>query len=164
MNIFQYINIFFSGLTYILSTTIIDILLFKITKGQIAAKRLILSTRPAIVNTNEILSAEQRISRMVILNGFNYLIFRLPLAIIHFYGFFYRYDIDTKKHYPSLIGYIVCRRYKFCKNLGEIFYFLYLVSFLIQFIIFYKLDKNFRGSIVSIKNKIKNIFENCKIS
>jgi len=164
LNIFQYINIFFSDLTYILSTTIIDILLFKIVKGQMAAKRLILSTRPALVNTNEILSAEQRISRMVILNGFNYLIFRLPLAIIHFYGFFYRYDTDTKKHYPSLIGYIVCRRYKFCKNLAEIFYFLYLVSFLIQFIIFYKLDKNFRGSILSIKNKIKILFKNCKIS
>jgi len=160
INIFQYLNIIFSDITYILATTIIDVLLFKLVKEQMAAKRLILThsslTAP---QTNEKLSAEQRVSRMIILNGVNYFLFRLPLALIHFYSFFFRYDKLEEKHLPNMISYIVCRRYKFCKNLSQIFYFLYLLSYLVQFFIFYKLDRNFKESTLGIKKRIKNFFK-----
>jgi hypothetical protein len=157
LNVFQYLNVFFSDLTYIIAITTIDILLFRLVKKQLAAKHLLLTQSNVTQQSNEKLTAEQRISRMIILNGINYFIFRLPLAIVNFYGFFFRYD--EKQIYPNLISYIVCRKYKFCKNLTQFLYFIYLISYFFQFFIFYKLDKNFHESAVNIKNKIKKIFK-----
>ena len=52
----------------------------------------------------------------------------------------------------------MCKNYKLCENIGEIFYFLFLISYFIQFCIFYKLDKNFKDSFLAIKTKIKKLF------
>ena len=160
LNIFQYLNVFFSDFTHIIAITTIDILLLRVVKKQLAAKRLLL-TQSNVTQSNEKLTAEQRISRMIILNGINYFIFRLPFAIVNFYGFFFRYDKRENETniYPNLISYIVCRKYKFCKNLSQFLYFIYLISYFFQFFIFYKLDKNFHESAVNIKNKIKKIFK-----
>ncbi len=88
---------------------------------------------------------------MIILNGINFLIFRLPMAVLSFYGFIFRYDYQEKVHKPDLTMYLICRYFKFCRSLNEFFYFIYLNSFIIQFFIFYKLDKNFKKGLKSIK-------------
>ena len=160
LNVFQYLNVFFSDFTYIIAITTIDILLFRLVKKQLAAKRLLL-TQSNVAQSDGKLTADQRISRMIILNGINYVILRLPFAIVNFYGFFFRYDKKQNETniYPNLISYIVCRKYKFCKNLSQFLYFIYLISYFFQFFIFYKFDKNFHESAVNIKNKIKKIFK-----
>ena len=91
---------------------------------------------------------------MIILNGINFLILRLPLAVLSFYSFIFRFNRQLRKHEPNLASYIVCKRFRFCKNMENIFYFVYLNSFLFQFLIFYKLDTNFKDNFLITKKKI----------
>ena len=85
-----------------------------------------------------------RISRMIIFNQLNFVLLRFQLAILSFYGFIFKYDTELKIHSPDLFSYIICKNKKFCISVGEIFVCFYLTSFLIQFLTFYKLDKNFK--------------------
>jgi len=169
LNVFQCLKILFSDLSYIIATTIIDIFLFKIVKKQMDKKRKILlnlnqnRTAAATTTTNNKkkenkISAEYRISRMIILNGINYFVFRFPFAIVKFYVLIFRHDEKEKKFLPNFISYLMCKNYKLCQNMGELFYFLFLVSYFIQFFIFFKLDKNFKDSLLAIITKIKNVF------
>jgi hypothetical protein len=172
LNIFQCLKLIFSDFTYIIATTVVDILLFKIVKKQMENKRKILINLNQNNRTemninkkkkeNNKLSADHRISRMIILNGINYLLFRFPYSIFNFYVLIFRHDLKAKKHFPNLASFLVCHRFKFCQSIGEIFYFLYLISFFIQYIVFYKLDKNFKESCLSIVTKLKKIFNSCK--
>ena len=172
LNVFQCLKIIFSDLTYIIATTIVDILLFKIVKKQMDNKRKILlnlnqnrtvATGAANNKKKEkILSAEYRISRMIILNEINYFIFRFPFAVYNFYDLIFRHDEKAGKHLPNLVSFLVCHRFSFCKSIGQIFYFLYLISYFLQFIIFYKLDKNFKESCLLKIAKFKNVFISCK--
>jgi hypothetical protein len=172
LNVFQCLKIIFSDLTYIIATTIVDILLFKIVKKQMDNKRKILlnlnqnrTTTATGANNKKkenILSAEYRISRMIILNEINYFIFRFPFAVYNFYDLIFRHDEKAEKHLPNLISFLVCHRFNFCKSIGQIFYFLYLISYFLQFIIFYKLDKNFKESCSLKITKFKKFFISCK--
>ena len=173
LNVFQCLKLIFSDFTYIIATTVVDILLFKIVKKQMENKRKILininqNNRTEMNNNknkkkeNNKLSADHRISRMIILNGINYLLFRFPYSIFNFYVLIFRHDLKVKKHFPNLASFLVCHQFNFCQSIGEIFFFLYLVSFFIQFVIFYKLDKNFKESCLSIVTKFKKIFNSCK--
>jgi hypothetical protein len=109
-------------------------------------------------NRDKINSLKNRMTLIIILNGFNFILFRLPLAIISLYGFVFRYDNEENKHKPNLTMYIICRYFRFCISLNEFFYFIYLNSIIIQFFIFYKLDKNFKKSLKSIGLFLKNKF------
>jgi hypothetical protein len=173
LNVFQCIKLIFSDFTYIIATTVVDILLFKIVKKQMENKRKILinlnqnnrtdmNKKKNKQKENNKLSADHRISRMIILNGINYSLFRFPYSIFNFYVLIFRHDLKAKKHFPNLASFLVCHQFNFCQSIGEIFYFLYLVSFFIQFVIFYKLDKNFKESCLSIVTKFKKIFNSCK--
>ena len=71
---------------------------------------------------------------------------------------------QEKVHKPDLIMYLICRYFKFCRSLNGFFYFIYLNSFIIQFFIFYKLDKNFKKGLKSFKEflvKKLNYCEEC---
>jgi hypothetical protein len=172
LNIFQCLKLIFSDFTYIIATTVVDILLFKIVKKQMENKRKILinlnqNNRTEINNNkkkkeNNKLSADHRISRMIILNGINYLLFRFPYSIFNFYVLIFRHDLKANKHFPNLASFLVCHKFNFCQSIGEIFYSLYLISFFIQFVVFYKLDKNFKESCLSIVTKFKKIFNSFK--
>jgi hypothetical protein len=98
-------------------------------------------------------SLKNRITLMIVLNGFNFILLRLPLAISSFYGFISRYDNQEKVYKPNLFTYLICRYFRFCLSLNGFFYFMYLNSFINQFFIILKLDKNF-----------KNIFKSCIFS
>ena len=107
---------------------------------------------------------EKKLTCLIILNGINFLVFKLPSALIKLYSFIYYYDQTNKQHEPSILGYIVCRYFNFCESVAELAHLLYLFSYLIQFFIFYKLDKNFHDQflvlISEIKLKFKQIFLN----
>jgi hypothetical protein len=175
LDILQYIKIIFSDIFYILISFIIDLyLFFFVKKSMIKKERLTVSF---VTNVNRVVldisrdqnnneqekqkkinSLKNRLTLMIILNGFNFLIFRLPMAMLSFYGFIFRYDYQEKVHKPDLTMYIICRYFKFCRSLNAFFYFIYLNSFIIQFFIFYKLDKNFKKGFKGIKIYLKKYF------
>jgi hypothetical protein len=173
LDILQYIKIIFSDIFYILISFIIDLFLFVfVKKSMIKKERLTVSF---VANLNRVVldisrnqneqekqkkinSLKNRITLMIFLNGINFLIFRIPLAVLSFYGFIFRYDYQVKVHKPDLTMYLICRYFKFCRSLNGFFYFIYLNSFIIQFFIFYKLDKNFKKGFNSIKICLKKCF------
>ena len=111
-----------------------------------------------IINENKqkrILLLKKRLTKMIILNGFNFLIFRFPLAVVSFYGFYFRFNNQTNKYEPNLNTYIICRYYRFCLSLEDIFFLFYLNSYVIQFFIFYKLDKNFKENFIFLLKRLK---------
>ena len=59
------------------------------------------------------------------------------------------------KYEPNLNAYLICRYYRFCLSLEDFFFLFYLNSFIIQFIIFYRLDKNFKENFKFLLQRIK---------
>jgi len=103
----------------------------------------------------KILLLKKRLTKMIILNGFNFLIFRLPSAVVSFYGFYFRYNNQTNRYEPNLNVYIICRYYRFCLSLEDTFFLFYLNSYIIQFFIFYRLDKNFKENFIFLLKILK---------
>jgi len=151
LNTFYYIKIIFSDLSYIVFNLIIDFQLLSFIKIQ-NAKRLGLVDVNSLTNVNQANSSSNRLIAMIILNGLNCFIFRLPSAFASFYGFIFRYDKKDKIYKPNIPGYIVCHSFRICPNIQEILYFFYLFSLLIQFFIFLKLDKIFSKGYIEIKD------------
>lgn len=102
-------------------------------------------------------TSKNRITSMIIFNGLNFILFKLPLAIYSLHGFIVRMN-DSKSYSPSLIWYIVCRTYKFFESLEEFCFLIYLNSFTVQFFILFKLDKNFNEAFKLIRKKIEAKF------
>ncbi len=163
MNVAFFAKMIFSDLAHIIASTIVDIFLFSFVKRKMKMKRnliavnvvanieLMSNIQKAKKNTTK--SSQRRISNMIVLNGINFLFLRLPLAVLNFYGFVFRFNKESKSFSPNLYDYIVCKKLRLCASLYEIFICLYLSSFLFEFIIFCKLDTNFKLSIDDIKKK-----------
>jgi hypothetical protein len=96
---------------------------------------------------------------MIVLNGLNCFILRFPNALTSMYGFIFRFSKSSKHFEPTISGYIICRNYHICHNLQEILYFFYLISLLLQFLIFFKFDKIFHKGYNEIKT---NLFKRFK--
>jgi hypothetical protein len=143
---FFFIKLIFSDFICLFLSLFIDLALLKFIRKQDR------SVKSRVKNLN---SSKYRITTMIILNGLNYFIFRLPSMFINFYGFIFKFDFVKKEFKPNTAAYIVCRGFKVCSSFQEIFYFFYLISILIQFFIFYKFDKNFKKGFLEIKNKLK---------
>lgn len=138
---------------------VIDVKLFFFIKSKpqtenIAMQR-ITTRRRQINRVRHHQESQKRISAMIILNGLNFLLLRTPSLASSFYGFIYRYDSETKQHYTDLYSYYVCRSLRFCNALSDTFFLFYLISILVQFFIFYKLDKNFKKSFLLLYNQFK---------
>ena len=165
VNICQYIKIIFSDLVLILVSSFIDFALFVFVKRQEAKRRKLLPRTTATSSLvvapvtlqpqSDQTAARNRISRMIILNGLNCFVMRLPLAVMSFYGFVFRFDRDTQTFMPTMNLYLLCKRFKLCQASENILFFLFMISFLFQFIIVYNLDKNFKGSVAHIWKKIR---------
>lgn len=174
LNILKYINIIFSETFYILVSSIIDLFLFFFVRKKMKIK---LDLAQAVVKPifnliiingsnsarylkelklNKANASKNRITSMIILNGVNFLILRLPLALVSLYGFVFIYDKNEMKFKPNLIDYIVCRYYRFCESLEQILLFTYLNSYIVQFFILWKLDKNFRENFNDFKFSIRS--------
>lgn len=146
-HLFQYVKIFFSDLVMFFFSVYFDIsLLIFIKQTQ---NRSISHTRSKKI-------PELRIRSMIVLNMLNFLFLRFPSDLMDFYGLIFNYEvIDSRISFnPSLVNYLVCRIFRFCENLNEVLNLLYLCSFLVQFFIFYRLDRNFKTSALKIISKI----------
>jgi hypothetical protein len=157
LNVGQYVRIIFSDLAHIIASTCIDVVLFFFIRKQTKIKKSLQQVNTLLSLTilepkkrkkylKKLDKPKDRVTAMILLNGLNFLLFRFPLAILSFYGFVFKYNKEIKKHEPDLISYLICKSIRFCVSLTEVFQCLYLVSFLVQFFIFFKLDTNFRGS------------------
>ena len=160
VNIFQYINIILSDLSYILVSFIIDVILIVFLKKQAKKSQSIgrvvqVNNAPA-TRAKKKESIRKRLTWIIVLNSFNFIIFRLPLAILSFYGFYFYYDSRTKEYQPNLSSYIVCRVFLFCLNVEEFLYAFYLISFIVQFVIFIRFDSNIREGFANLRKKLKN--------
>lgn len=153
LNLLRYIKIIFSDLLYIFISLSFDFILFIFVKR----KRATVSHCKRDLKKNEHFG--MRITSMIILNGINFALFRLPSSILYMYGFIYRFDENSFRFNPNVVGYIVCRVFMFCSCLGEYLYFVYLNSFIVQFLILTFLDKNFKKSFERIQEKISKKFE-----
>jgi len=159
LNILQYLKIIFSDLFYIVISFTIDFVLLtfvknKISKNKELTKELRIPTDQENSKVKRLNSLKNRLTMIIIFSGINFILCRLPLGILSFYGFYFRNENNAYK--PNLNMYLICRYYGFCISLGDFFYFFYLNSFIIQFFIFYKLDNNFKKSVYNIKESLKS--------
>jgi len=159
LNIFFYLKLIFSDLSYIVLNVIVDLKLLSFVKIQNAKKATITSKILDNNNRNKGDSTTNKITSMIILNGLNCFILRFPSALANMYGFIFRFDKSNKSFEPTISGYIVCRRHKICDNLQEILYFFYLISLLLQFFIFFKFDKIFHKGYNEIKTNFLKRFK-----
>lgn len=168
LNIFQYIRIIFSDTIYIVMSFVIDVLLFFFVRTQMRNKEKLIfglslsaggqELQKRQMNTRRQARASiNRITSIIILNSLNFLVFRFPASLLTFYGFIYFYDKTERRYEPSILGFAVCHGFRVCESLNELFHFLYLLSFIVQFFILFKLDKNFIQNYQEMKNSIKNI-------
>jgi hypothetical protein len=148
----QYFKIIISDLFFFILSIIIDVVLIFFIQKSINK----LKTNSTLRNTKNIelkKNSKSRLMSMVILNGINFLLLRFPLAIIDFYSLIFRLDKNANgymKFKPDLFSFTVCRVFLICEDLKNIFITLNLISFFVQFFIFYKLDKNFQTGLTAL--------------
>jgi len=135
----QYLKFFLADMLFFILTIAIDLVLIYFIKKKISSSSY---------NREIKIKCKKRIIIMIILNGINFLLLRLPSLLINFYALFFNYKTrDGLTHYePNLASFLVCRNYNFCESLDEAFNFLNLFSFLSQFVIFLKFDTNFKDA------------------
>jgi hypothetical protein len=97
--------------------------------------------------------SKNKAASILILNSLNFLLFRSPLIVLSFYGYVFRYDFNSGQNLPNYYSYFICRNKNFCNLLAEIAFFFYLISFLFQFWIFFKIDTNFKIAFKNLKAK-----------
>jgi len=137
--------------------------LFIKNKPRIATNYSLNNFLQIIKKKRKEVESHKRISSMIILNGCNTFLLRLPYSIFALHGFIIRYDLESQKFFPNHYWYSICRQGQFCNSLVSICFFLYLLSFIFQFFIFFKLDKNFKESFNDFYEKFKKKF-NFKIN
>jgi len=157
LQVLNILKIIFSDLFFFITSILIDIVLLIFVKQTINKKIKALELTFIDYNLKQkklknIKSTKTKIISMIILNGFNFFLFRTPTLVVGFYGFFFRYDSKTNQHLPNLYAYFICRTQNFCNLLGDTAFFFYLISIILQFFIFFKLDNNFRICFKNIYN------------
>jgi hypothetical protein len=159
----QIIHIIFSDTFYIILVFICDLFLLLdiIKKMKIKTNILVTNNQPETRPTRRMLNlkrqiknTENRMTNLVIFNGLNFLLFKLPSAIISLYSLIYVFDKENNEYKPKLVDYLVCRYFKFCESVAELAHFFYFFSMLNQFFLFYKLDKNFNTNLKVFLQKI----------
>lgn len=170
LNVLHYIKLVLSDLFYILISVYIDIVLVFFVKKRINIQESLVFSNPAAALVllqfkkksqkakSKLNTSKNRIAQMIIFNGLNFFVFKLPLAIYSLHGFIVRMTSDNKFS-PSLIVYLVCRYFKFFESLEEFCFFIYLNSFSVQFIVLFKLDRNFNAAFKLLKKNIIKKFK-----
>jgi hypothetical protein len=159
-NVFKYIKIIFSDFLLIVLIISIDIKLSFFIQKQISHSNESFAVSRRALKKKKI--SKNRITAMIIWNGINFFFLRLPSALMDLYGLVFLYSKENGSSYrftPNKASFIVCRVFNFCLSLQDIFGFFYLISFMFQFFIFYKLDKNFKESIMNIYKRISVLFK-----
>ena len=144
----------FSDFIFCILNVILDAALIVFLQKQ-SKKRIRLVITESIHKTYRKISSKGRLKAMIILNSINFLVLRMPLSILDFYGLLVsaRFQAYELQYTPNLISFYVCRLFKFCDSLQKVSYSLYAISFIFQFLIFLKLDSNFTDSFSSLVHK-----------
>ena len=172
-NALQIIRIILSDLLYIVFVLIIDLALLKFItlhmrkKAAIALVEITLTESRKLKLKRQKKISQKRLSSLIILNGINFLFFKLPSSLVNLYSFIFYFDKTNNIHKPNMYSYTICRYFNFCESVAELAHLFYLLSYLIQFFIFYKLDKNFHEyfleSILRLKQKIRPLLETNRV-
>jgi len=161
-NALQIIRIILSDLLYIILVFIIDLALLKFITIQMRKKEAI--TELVDIQMTELKrlklkrkkkNSQKRLSSLIIINGINFLFFKLPSSLVNLYSFIYYFDKTNNIYKPNIFNYTICRYFNFCESVAELAHFFYLLSYLIQFFIFYKLDKNFHQHFLGLVSRVK---------
>ncbi len=175
LTILQYFKIAVSDISYIFISLTIDCILVAYIRKKIAIKKRLTGVNLALSliiqpmvrqsdsvnkkepNKNKTITSSKRLTGMIILNGLNFLALKFPLSFVNLYGLIFYYDLNSLNNNvlfrPNVAYYLICRIFHFCDSLDEFFYLFYLLSFLIQFLIFQKYDTNFKLSLKKIFKK-----------
>jgi hypothetical protein len=161
-NALQIIRIILSDLIYIVLVFIIDLALLKFVTLQMRKKATIteiidiqMSESRKLKLKRQKKSTQKRISSLIILNGINFLLFKLPSSLVNLYSFIFYFDKTNNIYKPNIFNYTICRYFNFCESVAELAHLFYLLSYLIQFFIFYKLDKNFHEYFLELILRLK---------
>ena len=121
---FQYLKILFSDLLLFILSILIDSFLIVFIKKSIKSNFHILSNS----NLKMKKRCKARITAMIFLNGINVTFLRFPSALMDFYGLFFTFEIsDDKLNYkPNHLAFIICRVFRVCESLQQVFYFFYI--------------------------------------
>jgi len=175
LKILQYTKTLISDIAYVIVSFSIDIVLVSFVRKKVSIKKSLTFVNPiAFVafgqnkNAKEISkkmssnTSNRRITGMIVFNGINFLLFKLPYSLISFYGLVFSYDYDSpngKSFFkPNVASYMICRAFYFCDTLEYFFFLVYLNSFVVQFFILFIFDKNFRESYKQFKSSVKKRF------
>ena len=152
--IFQYVKIIFSDLLFFLAALLFDIVLIVFINRK-NENNTINSVIGALTNQRfeRKQTAKKRIIANIIMNGINFLILKLPLSVIDIYGLIVSININNRtiQYKPNLSIFMICRTFRFCYDIQLICFTFYLLSFLSQFFLFFKLDSNFLQSLRNFK-------------
>ncbi len=164
LNVLKYLNIIkiiFSDFILIFVGIFIDfkLYLFIKNKPKIASNLILNNKLQVIKKQRKETESQKRVGSMIILNGLNSFLLRTPFSIFSLYGFVFRYEILSKQHFPNFYFYAICRTQQFCNSLISLTYLFYLLSFVFQFFIFFKLDKNFKESFNEFYKNFKKKFK-----
>jgi len=156
------IKIIFSDFILIFIGIYIDfkLYLFIKNKPKIASNLILNNKLQVIKKKRKETESQKRISSMIILNGLNSFLLRTPFSIFSLYGFIFRNENSSEQYFPSFYAYTICRTEQLCNSLISLTYFFYLLSFVFQFFIFFKLDKNFKESFNEFYKKLKKFKKN----
>ena len=105
------------------------------------------SHRLEMKNRRKDIILKNRITGIIVLNGVNFVIFRLPSVVLSLMLLFFSYDFNTLSFEPSQYAYTFCVVYRFCDLIQELALLFYFFSFLLQFFILFKLDNNLKEEI-----------------
>jgi len=163
--VFHIIKILFSDILFIVFNFIIDVKLYLFLKKS-DLKKLELTNasnnNQLTYKQQKIKIAKNRLSKVsknkikanIYLNFINFFFLKFPLVVFSLLQFIFSYDTNAlqKSNENSRLFITLCSYYKLCESFSSLSLVLLLLSFLFQFYILVKLDRNF--SLENIKKTI----------
>ena len=169
---FHIIKITFSDVLFLVFNFIIDAkLYFFLKKSNIKKLEITKATRKnhLTYKQNKLKIAKSRLYKIsknkikanIYLDLFNFFILKLPLTLFSLINFIFSYDenalLKPNENNISRLLLAMCSYYKICESFSSLSLMLLFLSFIFQFYILFKLDRNF-----SYEN-IKKIFSFLKL-
>ena len=177
LTVLHYIRVIVSDTLYVLVNFVIDMFLYFFVRNQMRKKRtdliavsfLVVNSRNATLRQlrdeyrkkKQLKHSQNRITGMILLNGLNFCLFRLPAVILSLTILFFGFNQEMFRFYPYFVpdfAHRICKVFKLCDVLEDVSFIFYMISFIVQFVIFVKLDKNFKESYHLMKVSIRKRF------
>ena len=166
LNVLHAMKILFAEILFLVFLFVFDIVLYIFLKQSEAKKQNLVKTKETdhlTFKQKKILIAKQRHSRLsmnkvkvnILLNSINFFLFKLPFIVFNLLFYVFSYDEFEFSFASNKLWFILCSYYKMCEAFSALSLLFLLFSFLFQFFVLIKLDKNFR--IKNIKSHLKSL-------